>query len=206
MSPRPPHPDLPGNLLGQDEVLRDREQDWPVTASTRAYESPFICVREDRVRAPDGDELSRTTVEHTGAVGIVAVDEEQRLLLLQQYRHPVGRRLLEIPAGLLDVAGESAEAAAARELAEEADLTARRWAPLVEMYSSPGFTDERVQVFLAAGLDAVPHAQRTARHEEEADMDTVWTPLGQAVDAVLERRITNSLAVCGILALAAARH
>lgn len=205
MSGRPAHPALPGHLLAADEFLGDVEQQWPVLATTRPYDASFISVREDRVQAPAGGELSRTIVEHHGAVGVVAVDERDRILLLRQYRHAVGRRLLEIPAGILDVDGESAADAAARELGEEADLVADRWELLVEMYSSPGFTDERLDVFLATDLRPVPVAERTPRAEEEADMDAVWVPVHEAVAAVLDRRITNSLAVSGILAVAAVR-
>lgn len=197
------HPVLPGTLIGDEDHLGDVDQHWPVLDSTRAYDSGFLGVREDRVGAPDGAELSRTVVEHHGAVAVAAVDDQARVLLLRQYRHPVGGRLLELPAGILDVAGEAPADAAARELAEEADLTADRWEPLVRLYSSPGFTNERVEVYLATGLAPVPDEERTPRADEEADMDTVWVPLDDAVAAILDCRIANALAVAGILALAA---
>lgn len=206
MSGRSAHPALPGELLGAGEYIGDVEQHWPVVQTTRPYESSFVSVREERVRAPDGGELRRTTVEHPGAVAMVAVDEEGRILMLRQYRHPVGRRMLEIPAGLLDIDGEPPADAAARELAEEADLVAAHWERLIDMRSSPGFTNEHVQVYLATDLSAVPEADRTTRAAEEADMDAMWVPLDEAVAGALDRRITNSLAVCGILALAAARR
>ncbi|KAA1420118.1 NUDIX hydrolase [Mumia zhuanghuii] len=149
---------------------------------------------------PHGGTMRRTTVRHDAAVGVVVLDDDGRVLLLEQYRHPVGARLVELPAGLLDIAGEPAQDAAARELAEEADLVASRWDPLVSLRSSPGFTDERVEVFLARGLSAVAADARTDREDEEADMAAVWVPLEDAVAAVLDGRITNSLAVAGLLA------
>lgn len=161
-------------------------------------------VVSDTVRLDDGD-VVREYLGHTGAVAVVALDEEDRVLLLSQYRHPVRHVLWEPPAGLLDVAHEDPVAAAARELAEEADLVAGRWWRLVELFSSPGCSDERITVFLARDLTPVPDAQRHVRGEEEAHMVPVWVPLDDAVAAVLDGRLHSPTAVCGVLAAAAAR-
>lgn len=146
--------------------------------------------------------ISRDFVRHPGAVGVVALDEQQRVLVQRQRRQPVRAELWELPAGLLDVVGESAVDAAARELYEEADHTAARWDVLIDQYNSPGSSDEAIRIFLARGLSAVPEGQRFERTEEEAGLEAVWLPLEDAVDAVLAGRFTNPTAVSGILALA----
>lgn len=158
----------------------------------------------DTVALDDGD-VVREYVDHPGAVAVVALDEQDRVLLLQQYRHPVRHELWEPPAGLLDVEGEDPVAAAARELAEEADLVAGRWWRLVEIFSSPGGSDERITVFLARDLAEVPVDERYVRGEEEASMVPVWVPLDDAVAAVLAGRLHSPTAVAGVLAAAAAR-
>ena len=173
--------------------------------SQGVYRGRVINVRRDTVRMPSGGEVERDVVEHPGAVGVVALDEQGRILLLRQYRHPIGQILWELPAGLLDVAGERALAAAQRELGEEAFLTAKSWAVLVDMYSSPGMTDEATRVFLARTLDEVPEAQRHQGEDEEAELERHWLTLDDAVERVLQGEITNNLACVGILAAAAAR-
>lgn len=200
-----PHPKLPGTLWQAGDELSDTPQRWPVEASRSRYDGSFLQVREDEVRGPDGDVFSRVVVAHQGAVGVVALDDDGRVLLLRQYRHPVGRRLLELPAGILDLHGEPPERAAARELAEEAGVTARNWAPLLELWSSPGMTDEHWQVFVADGLRAVPRDDLVERQHEEADIEVLWVPLDEAVRAVLDRRLCDSMAAAGILALVASR-
>jgi len=127
------------------------------------------------------------------------------VLLLSQYRHPVRHELWEPPAGLLDVEGEDPVVAAARELAEEADLVAASWWRLTEFFTSPGGSDERIVVFLARDLTAVPDADRYQRVDEEATMVPAWVPLDEAVDAVLAGRLHSPTTVSGVLAAAAAR-
>jgi 8-oxo-dGTP pyrophosphatase MutT (NUDIX family) len=193
------HPLLPGRLWQPGEELADTAERWDVARSEGRYDGGFVTVREDTVRTPAGDEFARLVVEHQGAVGVVALDADDRVLLLRQYRHAVGRRLLELPAGILDVDGESAQAAAARELVEETDVAAADWAQLVEVWSSPGMTDEHWQVFVATGLSPAAEGTVPERHHEEAHMEVVWVPLAEAVRAVLERRITDSMAMVGLL-------
>ena len=190
-------PGDPGNL-------RDGPESRPVQSSDTVWRSGrVIDVRTDRVETGDAVAV-RDVVVHPGAVGIIALDAEGRVALLQQYRHPVGRLLWEPPAGLLDVAGEPPLEAARRELYEEAHLEAGRWDVLVDLFTSPGMTDEAVRVYLARDVTE----STRARHEgefEEKDLPLRWIPLDHAVAAVLAGRVHNPLAVSGLLAAAAAR-
>ena len=181
------------------DVLSDRPERWPVTDSEVVLRTPrVIAVRQDHVQSPaDGAEFLRDVVVHPGAVGIVALDEDERVLLVSQYRHPVGHRLLEIPAGLLDVPGEPYPVAAARELFEEAHVQATDWRVLVDLFTSPGMTTESTRVYLARGLSAV---------DGEADMPVTWAPLADLVEAVLAGRLHNPLVAAGVLATWTARH
>jgi 8-oxo-dGTP pyrophosphatase MutT (NUDIX family) len=176
---------------------------YEVKASETVFDGAIIKVRRDLVSMPGGGAAMRDVVGHPGAVGVVAYDERGRLLLLLQYRHPVGQRLWELPAGLLDVAGEPASVAAKRELAEEAGIVAQRWDTLVDTYSSPGMSDEAIRIFLARGISEV--AERYQGVDEEADLELEWVPLDDAVLRVLQGDITNALTVAGILAAAQAR-
>lgn len=150
-----------------------------------------------------GEVLTREFVEHSGAVAVVCLDEDERVLLLRQYRHPARVREWELPAGLLDVPGEAPLSAAQRELAEEADLRAEGWEQLATHRSSPGFTDEMLTIYLATGLSAVPEDERHERTAEERDMELRWVPLAEAVDAVLAQRISNATTMIGVLTAAA---
>ena len=162
-------------------------------------------LRSESVDLGEGGVVTREFVDHPGAVAIVVLDEDERVLLLHQYRHPVRRELWEPPAGLLDVDGEDAQAAAARELLEEADLRAARWDVLADYYTSPGGSNEALRVFLARDLSPVPEAERHEREAEELGMGLRWVPLDEAVSAVLAGDLHNPSAVVGILAAAAAR-
>ena len=126
--------------------------------------------------------MVREFLGHPGSVVVLALDDDERVLMLRQYRHPVRAELWELPAGLRDEPGEPAVRTAARELAEEADLVARRWWRLVDFLASPGCSDERVEVFLARDLSPVPAAERHERHAEELDMVPRWVPLDEVVD------------------------
>ncbi|MFI2751811.1 NUDIX domain-containing protein [Cellulomonas sp. P22] len=150
-------------------------------------------------------QVLREYVAHTGAVAVIAMDPDERVLLLSQYRHPVRTELWEPPAGLLDVAGEPLVDAAARELAEEADLRAGTWDVLVDFFTTPGGSDESIVVFLARDLSPVPESERFVREDEEAEMVPVWVPLDEAVEAALAGRLHSPTTVVGVLAAAAAR-
>jgi ADP-ribose pyrophosphatase len=185
-----------------EDVLRPR----PVLASEQAYSGMLWDVVRDTVDLGTAGRVRREYVRHPGAVGVLALDETERVLLLRQYRHPVGYELWELPAGLLDVDGEPALDAARRELAEETDLAARRWDVLIDWFNSPGGMDEAIRVYLARDLQDVPHADRFEREHEEADMPMAWVPLEEARDAVLTGRLHNPTAVVGVLAACAARE
>jgi ADP-ribose pyrophosphatase len=144
--------------------------------------------------------VHRELLHHPGAVTVLALDAAERVLMIQQYRHPVRSELWELPAGLLDIAGENPVDAAKRELAEEADLKADRWDLLVDWYNSPGGSDEAVRLFLARDVHPVPDHELHERTDEELGMATRWVPLDEARDAVLAGRIHNPGSVVGVLA------
>jgi 8-oxo-dGDP phosphatase len=179
--------------------------DFDTVSSRTVYSGHVLTLRADEVRMPGGDVKTREVVEQPGAVGIVALDDAGQVVLIAQYRHPVGEVLVEIPAGLLDVPGEKAYRTAARELAEEAALTAGRWDLLLDLQVSPGLSTEAVRVFLARDLAPVPDADRYVGTDEETDLGVHRRPLDEAVAAALTGEIRNSLAVSGLLAAAYAR-
>ncbi|MEJ7649766.1 MAG: NUDIX hydrolase [Nakamurella sp.] len=167
-------------------------------SSNRVFDGKVVRLRIDSVVMPDGGVADREVVEHDLAVAVLALDDEQRVTLIEQYRHPLGRRIWELPAGLMDVPGESALLAAQRELAEEVGLLADRWDVLVDLTVSPGFTTESVRVYLARELTEIDRPGEIVH--EEADLRTVRVPLPDAVRAVLAGDIVNGAAVSGILA------
>lgn len=181
--------------------LRDGTSDRVLHGSDVVFRGHVWDVVREDVELTAGTTVTRDVQRHPGAVTVLALDEDRNVLFIQQYRHPVRRLLWELPAGLLDVAEEAPVAAARRELAEEADLVASRWAVLVDWFNSPGGSSEANRVYLAQGLGAVPAADRHVREHEEKDMVTVRVPLEQAVTAVLEGRFTNPGTVIGVLAL-----
>jgi ADP-ribose pyrophosphatase len=187
-------------------VIGDEPAAPRVRTSRTVHHGMVWDVRRDEVDLGDGQTVSREVVDHTGAVGVVVLDAEDRVLLLRQYRHPVRSYLWEPPAGLLDVAGEDPQVAAARELAEEADLVADEWHVLVDFYNSPGGSTEAFRCFLARGLHEVPEGERHEREHEERDMARAWVDLSEARDLVLAGRLHNPTTVCGVLAAAAARE
>lgn len=179
------------------ENLRDEPFEPEVLQSDLVYEGSVWDVRSDRVRYGDG-EIVRQYVDHTGAVAIVALDDAGRLLLIQQYRHPIRHRDWELPAGLLDVEGEEPLEAARRELAEEADLVAAHWEPLISSWTTPGGNDEIIHVLLATGIATASAAHD--REDEEADIRVEWVPLADVVTAVLDGRMRNGILAIGVLA------
>jgi len=151
----------------------------------------------------EGDHITREYMDHTGAVAVLALDERDRVLLIKQYRHPVRMRDWELPAGLLDIHGESPLLAAQRELAEEVDLVAETWDLLTEFMTSPGGSNEMLRVYLARGVSAAPEV--FARTEEEAGIELRWVPLDDVVDGVLSRDLQNSILAIAVLSAAAGR-
>jgi len=182
--------------------LADLHDPAEVVASSRVYEGRVWDIRRDRFRFGD-HELERDYVDHTGAVAVLARDDDDRVLLINQYRHPIRARDWELPAGLLDVEGEDPLAAAQRELAEEADLVAAEWSELLTFATSPGGSDETIRVYEARGLAAAPEV--FARTEEEAELVVRWVPIVEVVEAALAGRIHNSILLLAVLAAHARR-
>ena len=180
----------PRRLLSTEKVYQGRI--WDVVSDTFQL-------------SESGDALTRDYIDHPGAVAVLPMDAGGRILLLKQYRHPVGMDLWEVPAGLLDVEGEDFVVGAARELAEEADLAAGTWNVLADVFNSPGSSSEAIRIYLARDLTEIPHHERHERTDEEAEIEFHWISLDDAVASVLAGRVHNPSAVVGILAAAAAR-
>jgi 8-oxo-dGDP phosphatase len=185
--------------------VRDVPEGWKVDSSAEHFRGRVITAVTDAVVMPDGEVVNRDYVIHPGSVAVVALDDQDRVLLIRQYRHPVRRLLWELPAGLRDVDDEPLHVGAARELSEEAGYRAATWHTLVDAFTSPGMTDERTRIFLARDVSLIPEAELDfVRRDEEADMPVVWIPLSDAVRRAMEGMIHNSQAVAGILAAYAA--
>jgi 8-oxo-dGTP pyrophosphatase MutT (NUDIX family) len=195
---------LPG--LEPQAALADELSPRMRLASDTVYQGRIWNVVSDTFVLSDGGApLTRDYIDHPGAVAVVVMNEADQVLLLSQYRHPVGMTLWEIPAGLLDVEGEDFVVGAARELAEEADLVAAEWHVLTDFFNSPGSSSEAIRLYLARGLSMVPEDQRHVRTDEEAEIQFRWVDLSDAVAAVLDGSLHNPSAVVGILAASAAQ-
>lgn len=195
------HPRLPGRLAG---VVEAADGTWSQVGSEVGFQNGYLTLTVDTIEAPDGSAHPRVVVRPRRAVGVAAVDEDGRILLVEQYRHPMGRRMLEIPAGLMDVEGEEPQQTAARELAEETDLVARDWRELMTIAPTVGYSTETITIFHASGLEPVADADRTEREAEEADMAHWWVTPDDAVAACLDGRIFDAKTVVAILAVARA--
>ena len=177
-----------------------------MVSSAELTRSRLVTVRTDEVRTPENQLAERDVVLHPGAVAALALDAADRILMIRQYRHPVGRLLWEIPAGLRDVAGEDPWVTAQRELIEETGYRARDWRVLADFYSSPGYSTERLRIFLARDLEAVPAAERHfVPRDEEAHLLLGWLPLDEAVRKVFAGELHNGPAILAIMAGYAAR-
>lgn len=186
--------------------LQDLASPRTVRASQTVFTGTVWDVVADEVELGGAEPVRREYVRHTGAVGVLAVREdrgEPEVLVIRQYRHPIRSEDWELPAGLLDVDGEPPQVTAARELAEEADLRAGSWEPLISFTPSPGGLDEVITLFLATDLSDVPEDERHDREHEEAGMPTGWVSLSGAVSAVLAGQLRNSALIVGVLAYAA---
>ena len=182
--------------------LQDDFVNPEIIRSDAVFEGRVWDIRSDTF-VLEGHHITRDYMDHTGAVAVVALDERDRILLIKQYRHPVRMRDWELPAGLLDIRGESPLAAAQRELAEEVDLVAETWDLLTEFMTSPGGSNEVLRVYLARGVSAAPDV--FARTEEEAGIELRWVPLDDVVDAVLSRDLQNSILAIAALSAAAGK-
>jgi len=192
--------------MDKDLPLTDVEESWPVTSSTDLHRDDWVvALRADRIRRPGGDgpDFRRLVLEHPGAVIVLAIDDQERVCCLAQYRHPAGRRFVELPAGLCDAPGEEPLTVAQRELQEEAGLRAGSWTHLTSAYSSPGLSAELMHYFLARDLSPVDRGDFDLEHEE-ADMRLFWTPFADLYDAALAGRLRDAPLVLAVL-LAQAR-
>lgn len=194
---------LDGHALSRADLV-DEAVAWPVTAEHVLGSGSFTALVRDDITAPDGETLQREYLRHPGAVGIIALDAEGRVALVRQYRHPVRHRLIEPPAGLLDVDGEDYVLAARRELAEEVGLAADRWQVLVDLFTTPGIIAEGLRIYLARGLHRAEAPDGFVKTGEEAELELTWAPLSDLVDAVLAGDLHNPTMVSGVLAAWAA--
>ncbi|MER7828862.1 MULTISPECIES: NUDIX hydrolase [unclassified Streptomyces] len=185
-------------------TIKDTPAEWRVTATETPFRGNKTSVRTDEVVMPDGSVVRRDYQVHPGSVAVVALDDEDRVLVLKQYRHPVRQKLWEIPAGLLDVPGENPLRAAQRELYEEAHVKAEEWNVLTDVYTTPGGCDEAVRIFLARGLSEA-EGERFEAAEEEADMEVARVPLAELARGVLAGDLHNNCLVVGVLSVLAAR-
>jgi len=187
-------------------ALEDEPLSWPVVDSAYLHQDDWVVAfRSDTIQRPGHpeDSFRRLVVEDPGAVMVLALDEDERAVVIHQYRHPVQMRLVELPAGKLDQAGEDPLVAAQRELREEVALLAREWTHLVTTYASPGITSETHAFYLARGLEAVDRDFEL--HHEEADMVVAWTPVADLLEAVLDGRIADGPLAVAVLAYGALR-
>ncbi|MGI8880661.1 MAG: NUDIX domain-containing protein [Jatrophihabitans sp.] len=181
------------------------DHEYRVLSSTPRFTGNVISVRTDAVQMADGSVADRDYVVHPGAVGVVALDEQDRVVVVHQFRAPVGITMDELPAGLLDVAGEPALIAAQRELYEEAALRADDWHVLVDLHTTPGGSNEAIRIYLARGLHEVPAVERYRPEGEEVTMTVRRVPLEELVTSALAGDVTNAAAVAGSLATLYAR-
>ena len=171
--------------------------EFAVSGSDTLHVGRVLALRLDQVQMPGGRTANREVLEHPGSVVVLPLCDDASVVMIDQYRHPLARRIRELPAGLLDAPGEDPVTAAQRELLEEVGLTARDWSVLIDLVPSPGFSDESQRVYLARGLTEVG---RPPGVDEEADLSVVRLPLAEAVHQVLAGEIVNTPAVAGLLA------
>jgi len=189
--------------MSDSELLTDDPVTPVVSSSEIVYPGMVWSIRKESFEFGD-IALTREFVDHTGAVAVLAMDDEERILLIKQYRHPIRAREWELPAGLLDITGEDPLVGAQRELAEEADLIAGQWDLLTDFQTSPGGSNEAIRVYLARDLDDSPEV--FARFDEEAEIEKRWVSIDEAVEAVLASRVQNSILAISVLAADAARR
>ncbi|MGV3713865.1 NUDIX domain-containing protein [Pseudolysinimonas sp.] len=182
--------------------LADLVDPAPLVARETAFAGKVWDIVRDTVMF-GGASMVREYTQHTGAVAVLAVDDEERVLLINQYRQPIGTRDWELPAGLLDIPGEPPLVAAQRELAEEADLVAAEWSELTSFHSSPGGSNEVITIFEARGLSAAPAVHD--RTDEEAEIVVRWVGLDEALDAARTGRLKNAPLLLALLTLQARR-
>jgi len=183
----------------------DEPEAWPCLDRRLIHTGRVVTFEEQRLKTPSGEVVTREMIRHPGSVAILALDVDDRVAVVHQYRAPLRMRLVEPPAGLLDVGGEPPLAAAQRELAEEAGLAASDWRVLADYCPSPGISDEVARIFLARGLTPVARPAGFTAHGEEVDMGLTWLPLADAAARVRDGTVHNGALVLGVSALCLAR-
>lgn len=187
----------------------DNAESWPVDSTTDLHRDHWVvALRSDMIRRPDhseGEAFRRLVLEHPGAAVALAIDDNDRVFCLRQYRHPAQRRFVELPAGICDVDGEDPLEVAKRELREEAGLQATEWRHLLSTYSSPGLSAEQIHLYAARGLTPADRGDFVLEHEE-AEMETFWVPLDELRAAVLDGRVTDAPVALAVLAYDALRR
>lgn len=191
----------PGSLA--DPYAGRPPHDFAVRSHETLYEGAIMALRRDDVVMPGGRVAGREKIEHYGAVAVAALDDADRLVMIYQYRPAIGRRLWEMPAGLLDDPAEAPVDAARRELVEEVGVEADEWSTLVDVIGCPGFADESVRVFLARGLRDVERPD--GGDDEEADLLVRRVPLDDLVAGAMSGAVVNGPCVAGVFAAAAVR-
>ena len=183
-----------------DEPLADRPMSWPVVETHDLHRDDWVvALREDVVTRPGhSEQFSRISLEHPGAVVVLAVDDDERVMCLRQYRHTSGHEFVELPAGLKDAGDEPSVETAKRELREEVELEASDWRLLLSTFGSAGISDEVHDIFLARGLSHAPRGDFEMRHEE-AEMERFWVPMADLLEAVLEGRVRQGPLVQAVL-------
>jgi 8-oxo-dGTP pyrophosphatase MutT (NUDIX family) len=184
------------------ETPGDSSGSWPVTASVDLHRDDWlVALRSDTIHRPGHAEetFARVVLEHPGAVIVLAVDDDERVACVRQYRHPAGGTFLELPAGLRDSDGEDPLETAKRELLEEVELEAREWRELFALWPSAGISAERHAFYLARGLTAGDRGDFALEHEE-AEMEVLWVGVDELVDAVLDGRVTEEPIAVAVLA------
>ena len=161
-------------------------------ASRLVYDGKLLKVRSDTVRLPDGGEAVREYVVHPGAVAVLAVTDSGELVMERQFRYPLGRDMIEVPAGKIDP-GEDPLATAKRELREETGYTASEWAHVATINIAIAYSDEHIEIYLAKGLK-----QEKAKLDDEEFLEVFTLPLATALAWVREGRITDSKTVSGL--------
>ncbi|RYB91631.1 NUDIX hydrolase [Nocardioides oleivorans] len=193
--------------MPEPEPLADRPMSWPVVATRDLHRDDWVvALREDTITRPGhAEEFSRISLEHPGAVIVLAVDEDERAVLLRQYRHTSGHEFVELPAGLRDAGDEPPVETAKRELREEVELEASDWRLLLSTYPSAGISDEVHEIFLARGLTHAPRGDFEMRHEE-AEMVRFRAPVSDLLEAVLDGRVRQGPLAQAVLAYTVLRQ
>lgn len=184
--------------------VRDSDEDVPILRSEDRFNGAVWGVRSDTIQI-HGHTVVRDLMVHPGAVGVLVLDDDDKVLLIRQYRHPLGQFFFEPPAGLLDKPDEDPLVAAQRELAEEAGLAASSWHVLVDFCNTPGGSTETFRCYLARGLSRLPEGRHQTGEAEEVELPQAWLPLDEARAAVLDGRLQNPTTVTGVLAAWSAR-